>query len=304
MTTASSIAAPSPVPVDPRRSSHPPDNGNGNDNASPIKKTALPKPKLRLHLQDARHPAASLFFSLLPDIEGVLDAALTAIVDQLYTSPRRQTMPQKAKAPLPPFDPFIPPTRSVTVILRDFEGVAYTNGTDLDDDHKEINFSLSYINHVCNNNVDPIAELKGVLTHELVHCYQHTAPPSPPQGNGKNIPRPPGGLIEGIADFVRLKAGLAAPHWQRPKSAGDRPDKWDAGYQNTAYFLAWLEDERVGHGAIGLLNDRLLRTGYIGEDQKKEEQNQASFWKDLFGVEVADLWEEYGRYLDKEVQRE
>jgi hypothetical protein len=183
----------------------------------------------------------------------------------------------------------------VTIILQDFNGVAYTNGTDLDNDHKEIHFSLSYINHVCNNDPKPLAELKGVLTHELVHCYQHTAPDDDDQ-----VPRPPGGLIEGIADFVRLRAGLGAAHWQKPKSALDRASNWDAGYQHTAYFLAWLEDVRFGRGAVGLLNDRLLRSGYLGEsEEQKKDKTQPGFWRDLFGVEVDDLWEEYGRYLDK-----
>ncbi|OKL63840.1 hypothetical protein UA08_00778 [Talaromyces atroroseus] len=288
MTTSTSTATPSPLPVHTKHNPH--------DSPSVTKKPSVPKPKLRLHIQDARHSAVPSFFSLVPDLEAVLDAALTAIVDQLYTSPHRQTTHQQS-APLPAFNPFIPRTRSVTVILHDFDGVAYTNGTELDDDHKEIHFSLSYINHVCNNNADPLAELKGVLTHELVHCYQHTAPPA---SQGVSIARPPGGLIEGIADFVRLKAGLAAPHWQMPKSALDRASKWDAGYQHTAYFLAWLEDKRIGRGAIGLLNDRLLRTGYIGEMQEgKTDKSQPSFWRDLFGLEVADLWEEYGRYLDE-----
>ncbi len=39
----------------------------------------------------------------------------------------------------------VPPTRSVTVVLRDMGGVAYTTGTELDNDHKEIHFSLGYI---------------------------------------------------------------------------------------------------------------------------------------------------------------
>jgi Peptidase of plants and bacteria len=291
--SATPSATPSPLPVLTKRS---PDG-----NPSTTKKPSLPKPKLRLNLHDARHPAAASFFSFIPDLEAVLEAALTAIIDQLYTSPHRQTTHQKT-APLPPFNPSIPLTRSVTVILQNFDGVAYTNGTELDDDHKEIHFSLSYINHVCNNNADPFAELKGVLTHELVHCYQHTAPPA---SQGSSIARPPGGLIEGIADFVRLKAGLAAPHWQVPKSALDRASNWDAGYQHTAYFLAWLEDERIGRGAIGLLNDRLLRTGYIGEAHEGEaDKSQPSFWRDLFGLEVAGLWEEYGRYLDEGAEKE
>lgn len=36
-----------------------------------------------------------------------------------------------------------PPTRSVTVFLEDMGGVAYTTGTDLDNDHKEIRTYIS-----------------------------------------------------------------------------------------------------------------------------------------------------------------
>ncbi|KAJ6041834.1 uncharacterized protein N7446_012900 [Penicillium canescens] len=240
-------------------------------------KTPQPKPKLRLHIQDLRHPASSHFH-------------------YIKTSPHR-----------PHFTPSIPQTRSVTVFLRDYSGVAYTTGTELDDAHKEIHVSLPYVQY-CTSKDDPLHELVGVLTHELVHCYQHTAPPGSDDkdddGDGDDdggIPRPPGGLIEGIADFVRLKAGLEPPHWKKPQSKDERPEKWDMGYQHTAYFLAWLEDVRVGRGAVGMVNDRLLRVGYVGEgDQEGDEAvgGRIGFWKGLFGSGVADLWEEYGRYLD------
>jgi hypothetical protein len=250
---------------------------------------AIPQPKYRLHAQELRHPASSVFLTFIPDLASTLDTALANIVKHLYTAPKPNDRIQKHR---PTFSPTIPPTRSVTVFLRDYSGVASTTGTELDDSHKEINVSLPYIQHCTSGPTakeDPLHELVGVLTHELVHCYQHTAPP------GGSAPRPPGGLIEGIADFVRLKAGLEPPHWERPICAGERPPKWDMGYQHTAYFLAWLEDVRVGTGAIGMLNDRLLRVGYVGEG---EDGSGNGFWKGLFGAEVVDLWEEYGRYLD------
>ncbi|KAJ5181884.1 hypothetical protein N7449_012031 [Penicillium cf. viridicatum] len=256
-----------------------------------------PQPKLRLHVEDLRHPASSAFLTLIPDLASTLDKALANIIKYLYTSPPKSESPHR-----PAFTPSIPPTRSVTVFLRDYSGVAYTTGTELDDAHKEIHVSLPYIQHCTSGpsaKDDPLHELVGVLTHELVHCYQHTAPPSS-HGNGNgDIPRPPGGLIEGIADFVRLKAGLEPPHWKRPLSAAERPPKWDMGYQHTAYFLAWLEDVRVERGAVGMLNDRLLRVGYVGEGEGKDVDKQSiGFWAGLFGVGVGVLWEEYGRYLD------
>ena len=75
--------------------------------------------------------------------------------------------------------------RSVTIVLENMGGVAYTKGNELDDDHKEIHISTSYIEH-CHNRARE--ELLGVLVHEMVHCFQF---------NGKGTC--PGGLIEGIA---------------------------------------------------------------------------------------------------------
>lgn len=99
------------------------------------------------------------------------------------------------------------------------------------------------------------------------------------QHNGHNTS--PGGLIEGVADFVRLRAGLAPPHWRRRDDAS----RWDAGYQHTAYFLDWLEDKRrFGPGTVRRLNEK-LRTA--------ERYVEAAFWPELLGRDVADLWREY-----------
>lgn len=84
-------------------------------------------------------------------------------------------------------------------------------------------------------------EIRGVLVHELVHCFQH---------NGRGAC--PGGLVEGIADWVRLEARLGAPHWKR----GAVPERWDQGYERTAYFLDWLEG-RFGRGTVRRINDEL-----------------------------------------------
>ncbi|KAB8078145.1 hypothetical protein BDV29DRAFT_21063 [Aspergillus leporis] len=270
-------------------------------NAKPTGTIEIPKPKLRLHVNDLRHSGCNTFLSLVPSLASTIDNALVAIIENLYTIPRSSPPRDPSKAP-PIFTPSVSPTRSVTIFLRDIDGVAYTNGAELDDDHKEIHISLQYI-HKALKLPNPRAEIVGVLTHELVHCYQHTAP----RQAGDSAPRPPGGLIEGIADFVRLKAGFAPPHWKRPTSARERPEKWDQGYQHTAYFLEWLEDVHIGKGAIGMLNDRLLRVGYVGEGLQMEGEAPGtgssaplpSFWRDLFGSGIKQLWEDYGTYLDK-----
>ena len=105
-------------------------------------------------------------------------------------------------------------------------GVAHTFGSPT---HKEIHFSLD---HIRNSAARARDEILGVLTHEVVHCFQFT-------GKGKAFP---GGLGEGIAgkhsmaqssswqkqrlntatDWVRLHAGLAPPHWREGSFDGLR----------------------------------------------------------------------------------
>lgn len=158
-----------------------------------------------------------------------------------------------------------PPTRSVTLILRTLDGVAYTTGIDLDPQHhKEIHLSLQYIASIPPYRANH--EITGVLTHELVHCYQH---------NGQGTC--PGGLIEGVADWVRLQCGLSPPHWKR-----ETKGKWDGGYQHTAYFLEYLEG-RFGAGTVRAINERL-------RGRKYEEKG---FWTGLLGRPVEQLWEDY-----------
>ena len=151
------------------------------------------------------------------------------------------------------------------------DGVAFTKGSDLDRDHKEIHFSLDYINGTPSARQKD--EIQGVLVHEMVHCWQWNA-----------LGTAPVGLTEGIADFVRLKAGLSPPHWKK-ESGG----QWDAGYQHTGYFLEWMEST-LGEGSVRKINDALKDTKYEEDD----------FWERLFGKKVGLLWKEYEASLDKE----
>jgi Peptidase of plants and bacteria len=151
------------------------------------------------------------------------------------------------------------------------DGVAYTTGSELDNDHKEIHFSLSYISKIPKERCTD--EVTGVVTHELVHCYQW---------NG--LGTCPGGLVEGIADWVRLSCDLSPPHWKR-EASGD----WDSGYQRTAYFLDYLET-RFGEGTVRRLNESL-------RNQKYEEKK---YWTELLGRPVDQLWSDYTDKLREE----
>jgi len=120
-------------------------------------------------------------------------------------------------------------------------------------------------------------EIIGVVRHEMVHCWQN---------NGMGAA--PGGLIEGIADWVRLRDGFVPPHWKRAEGGGGR---WDAGYQRTAYFLDWMEC-RFGDGLVRRLNAAL------------EEKYTENMWEGLVGKGVEELWEEYCAEFGMRVQEE
>ncbi|KAF2245539.1 plant basic secretory protein, partial [Trematosphaeria pertusa] len=206
------------------------------------------KPLLRLELRDLSSDGSRAFLRLL-HASTALEDAVDAVLRLLYTGLETHC---------------IPPTRSITLVLRSMPGVAYTTGLDIDDDHKEIHFSTDYINHVPDTRKKE--EMQGVIVHEMVHCWQHNA-----RGTA------PGGLIEGIADWVRLKAGYAPPHWKRRSDCN-----WDAGYERTGYFLEWLEEE---HGAD------IVRK--INEGLRGCEYDSDAFWGSCCGKKIDELWKEY-----------
>jgi hypothetical protein len=217
-------------------------------------------PTLRLEVRDINHAGAAAFFAAVTAGEA-LQNSVRDVLSLLYESPKSTTTS-------------LPSTRSVTLILRSMPGVAYTTGSDLDSDHKEIHFSLDYIRSIDKSR--KTEEILGVLTHEMVHCYQYDA-----------FGTCPGGLIEGIADWVRLNANLSPPHWKQEGSG-----KWDAGYQHTGYFLQYLED-RFGVGLIRRLNEKM----------RIERYEEKRFWTELCGRPVEQLWGDYGKRFPSDGKR-
>jgi hypothetical protein len=154
----------------------------------------------------------------------------------------------------------IPQIDSISWIFSVFDGVAYTTGTDT---KKEIYFSLQYVRGISKPKVDK-SEVYGVMVHEMVHVWQHS--------NGI-----PGGLLEGIADYVRMKAG-GTIGWSPCPNVKER---WDVGYRTTAFFLIWLEDRGIVN-FIANLNGNLK---YRAWDKRMIEE--------FSGVPVKESWRAY-----------
>ncbi|KAI3445933.1 hypothetical protein Pfo_002598 [Paulownia fortunei] len=144
----------------------------------------------------------------------------------------------------------------VSLFIDDMDGVAYAS-------NNEIHVSARYIQGYSG---DVKREITGVLYHEMAHVWQWN-------GNGQAVP---GGLIEGIADFVRLKSGYIPSHWVSPGQG----DRWDQGYDVTARFLDYCDELRSGT-FVSELNKK-MRDGYSD-----------GFFQDLLGKSVDNLWMDY-----------
>jgi hypothetical protein len=104
---------------------------------------------------------------------------------------------------------------AITLVIQDpGNGVAATGGS-------RINFNAGYIAGLRGANVR--YEIEGVIAHESVHLYQQF-------GGGL-------GFVEGMADAVRFKTGYFKITNRR------RGGAWDAGYQTSGFFFAWLDDQ-------------------------------------------------------------
>ncbi|TYG36245.1 hypothetical protein ES288_D13G049200v1 [Gossypium darwinii] len=142
----------------------------------------------------------------------------------------------------------------VTLFIENGDGVAFAI-------NNEIHVNANYLG---NYTGDLRKEFNGVLYHEMTHIWQWN-------GNG----RTPGGLIEGIADFVRLKANYVPSHWVKPGQG----DRWDQGYDVTARFLEYCDG---------------LRNGFVAQLNKKmRSRYNAGFFVELLGKTVDQLWRDY-----------
>jgi hypothetical protein len=157
----------------------------------------------------------------------------------------------------------LPQVHSVTWVFSDFEGIAYTTGSDTT---KEICFSLRYVRDLLKtkHSLD-LSELYGVMIHEATHVWQ--------QSNGI-----PAGVCEGIADVVRYKAGGCEGWFGKANLL----QQWDSGYRDTAFFLLWIESTTKIPNFIPNLNGNLKYRYWDGR-----------MVEEMVGVSIQELWRQY-----------
>ncbi|KAH6811571.1 hypothetical protein C2S51_025333 [Perilla frutescens var. frutescens] len=109
-----------------------------------------------------------------------------------------------------------------------------------------------------------VFQFTSILYHEMTHIFQWT-------GEGTA----PGGLTEGMADYVVLKSEFAVGGYSTPGEGS----RWDEGYGVTSRFLEYCDGLKEGFTAE--LN-KMMRNVY------KEE-----YFNQLLGKSVDEVWRDY-----------
>jgi hypothetical protein len=183
-----------------------------------------------------------------PELKPWVDETLKPICAEWYP---------KIVAMLPSED-YEAPRRFSIVFEKDMRGVAYTAG-------RRVVCAVPWFSA----NLD--GEAAGAVVHELVHVVQQ-------YGRARGGERPPGWLVEGLADYIRWF--LYEPENLRPRVNPDRAHYTDS-YRTTAAFLNYIVGKQ-GEECIAKFN-AAMREGKYSED----------LWKEYAGSTVDEAWEEY-----------
>ena len=88
------------------------------------------------------------------------------------------------------------------------------------------------------------------------------------------------GLIEGIADYIRFRAGMVDPGWKWQQHC--QAKCWNAGYMDTAAFLVFIEDRLGRKDFVSRLN----------EFCRQSEWSESHF-QTLTGISLVQLWTDF-----------
>jgi hypothetical protein len=132
-------------------------------------------------------------------------------------------------------------------------------------------------------------EAKGAVVHELVHVVQQYGRARRKTDGGH---RPPGWLVEGIADYIRW-------YLYEPESRGAEVARkslprarYDGSYRVSANFLNWAT-EKYDREIVSKLN-AALREGRYREE----------LWNELTGHTIKELSDEWMSHLQQKLADE
>ncbi len=162
--------------------------------------------------------------------------------------------------------------------IQDIETISAKGGNP---PHINIFFSSSYLKDKKGELTDKelIDEIVGVLFHELAHGYQY----APKGAGGYQRGADYFGLIEGVADYVRLNAGYSSYDYRKPGG------HWNDGYKTSAFFIDWLHTKDPDF--VYQLNQSaktIIPWSWEAACQT------------ILSASVEDLWKEYQDYLKTE----
>lgn len=144
----------------------------------------------------------------------------------------------------------------ITLFIDNYKGVAFEN-------NNEIHISSNYISSYQGNLT---REFNGLLYSEMALIWQWDT---------KERYTSSGWMVQGIADYVRLRAGYWHHTWAKPGQGG----RWDESADVTARFLDYCNDVR--HDFVAKIN-QLMAGGYKDD-----------YFVRLFKKPIHQVWKEY-----------
>ncbi|MFG6449691.1 basic secretory protein-like protein [Roseateles sp. BYS180W] len=205
-------------------------------------------------------PGAELFKQLVPDAQAYILAIGSQVVQTLYRHPSE----------VPAFG------RMELRIERwqdEPKGIAWKAGSPAEG--IVVNVNAFYLERYAAKGGNVAQEVRGILFHEMTHAYQHY------EGMA-------GAALEGVADWVRFKAGY------QPESLRKPGGHWTDGYKTTSFFFAWLETHR-GHADFAPCFNATAKPS--GARQVSPWSWEAAVAACTGGAALGTLWQDYQAWL-------
>lgn len=169
-------------------------------------------PLFTLQLEDTS-AKGQLFTDAIPDPEAFVQDVGRRVCRILYRQPDE-----------------VRDANHITLIIRDDPDYAGWKSGDVGD--ITVMISTSHLADITAGGGDVAEEIEGILLHEMTHMYQQDDK-APGEGTYARMAN----VIEGVADFVRIRAG-SPPPGAVPSKAGEWDDE---GYWKPAFFLLWID---------------------------------------------------------------